>query len=242
MFRWTGFVLAGLISTLSIAAVTAEPPAEMDAKLRQGLFQVLERGTEIFNRGDHSGCLRLYQGALIAADSVLGHRPDLQGKIQKGLRKTEGMRAADAAFELRRVIDELRVELVGMKKPLWDRLGGEPAVTAVIDDFVARAAGNPKVNFTRKGTANEWEASPANVARLKKRLVQLVSAVSGGPLKYEGRDMKAAHQGMKITSAEFDALAADLKASLDKFKVPAELQTELLTIIASTKKDIVEKP
>ncbi len=148
--------------------------------------------------------------------------------------------------ELLDIVGSTRKDIVemapagAMKKSLWDRLGGEPAVTAVIDDFVARAASNPKVNFTRKGTESEWEPTEKNVARLKKRLIQLVSAVSGGPMKYEGRDMKAAHMGMKITNAEFDALAGDLKATLDKFKVPDAEQKELLDIVGSTRKDIVE--
>src|SRR5215471_5370525 len=56
------------------------------------------------------------------------------------------------------------------EKPLYERLGGEPAIKAVVDDFVARAAANPKVNFTRKGTTVEWEASAENAAVLKKHL------------------------------------------------------------------------
>lgn len=122
---------------------------------------------------------------------------------------------------------------------LYDRLGGEAAIKAVVDDFVGRAAGNPKVNFTRKGI-KEWEASPANVAQLKVRLVQLIGAVTGGPQKYEGKDMKSLHAGMKITSAEFGAIAGDLKATLDKFKVPAKEQAELMKIVGSTAADIVE--
>lgn len=148
--------------------------------------------------------------------------------------------------ELMGIIASTRADVVEVpsgamtRKSLWDRLGGEPAVTAVIDDFVARAAANPQVNFTRKGTDNEWQATPENVARLKKRLVQFVSIASGGPLKYEGLDMKSAHVGMKITSAEFDALAADLKSTLDKFKVPAAEQMELLKAVGGTKSMIVE--
>jgi hemoglobin len=46
---------------------------------------------------------------------------------------------------------------------------------------------------------------------------------------------------MRITDEEFDALAGDLKATLDKFKVPAREQQELLAIIAATRPDIVEK-
>ncbi|MGL5097010.1 MAG: group I truncated hemoglobin, partial [Planctomycetia bacterium] len=125
-------------------------------------------------------------------------------------------------------------------KSLYERLGGEPAVKAVVDDFVARTAGNPKVNFTRKGTAVEWPATPENVARLKGHLVDMIGAATGGPQKYKGRAMKASHAGMKITNAEFDALAGDLKATLNKFKVPDAEQKELFAIIGSTRGDIVE--
>ena len=61
----------------------------------------------------------------------------------------------------------------------------------------------------------------------------------GGPQKYTGRSMKNVHAGMGITNAEFDALAGDLKASLDKFKVPTQEQQELLAIVGSTRADIV---
>ena len=126
-------------------------------------------------------------------------------------------------------------------KSLYERLGGEAAIKAVVDDFVGRAAANPKVNFTRKGTSAEWSATPENVARLKKHLVQFISMATGGPHKYEGRAMKPVHAGMAITEAEFGALAGDLIASLDMFKVPQKEKDELIAIVGSTKKDIVEK-
>ena len=104
-------------------------------------------------------------------------------------------------------------------KSLYERLGGEGAIKAVVDEFVGRAAGNPKVNFTRKGTDREWEATPANVLALKNGLVNLIGQLTGGPQKYTGKDMKTVHTGMKITDAEFNALAGDLVGALDKFKV-----------------------
>jgi hemoglobin len=121
------------------------------------------------------------------------------------------------------------------EKSLYERLGGEPAVTAVVDDFVGRAAADPKVDFTRHGKYDK-----VDVPRLKKQLVNLVGQLTGGPQKYTGKDMKTLHKGMKITAAQFDAMAADLVASLDKFKVPAKEKGELLTIVGSTKNDIVE--
>jgi hemoglobin len=129
------------------------------------------------------------------------------------------------------------------QKSLYDRLGGQPAITAVIDDFVNRAAADPKVNFTRQGIpgVQPWQATPENVAKLKLRLVQFVSMATGGPKMYEGRDMKSSHAGMKITEAEFNALAGDLIASLDKFKVPQKEKDELIAVVGTTKKDIVEQ-
>jgi hemoglobin len=121
---------------------------------------------------------------------------------------------------------------------LYDRLGGETLIKAVVDDVVARALADPKVNFTRKGTTREWKATPDNIARLKTHLVQLIAAASGGPQKYEGRNMQAVHKGMKITGAEFDAFAADLEASLDRLKVPPRERDKLLKIIAAMRKDI----
>ncbi len=129
------------------------------------------------------------------------------------------------------------------KKSLYERLGGEPAVTAVIDDFVNRAAGDPAVNFTRVGSGGKtWDATPENVAMLKKHLTQFVCSVTGGPQAYEGKDIGATHAGMKITDAEFNAIAGDLIATLDKFNVPEAEKNELLAIVGTTRGSIVEAP
>jgi hemoglobin len=127
-------------------------------------------------------------------------------------------------------------------KPLYERLGGMPAIQAVVDDFVTRAASDPKVNFTRKGIPGaEWDPSPTNVEHLKRMLVEFIAEASGGPVKYTGKDMPSSHKGMRITNAEFDALAADLQQSLEKFKVPRQEQSELLEAVEGTRKQIVER-
>ncbi|MCS6806981.1 MAG: group 1 truncated hemoglobin [Acidobacteriota bacterium] len=122
------------------------------------------------------------------------------------------------------------------EKSLYERLGGKPAITAVVDDFVARAGSNMQVNFMRDG-----KFANVDMNRLKMQLVDFICQATGGPERYTGRNMKQAHKGMKITNAEFDAIAADLAASLDKFKVPAKEKNELLAIVESTRRDIVEK-
>lgn len=126
----------------------------------------------------------------------------------------------------------------GPAKPLYERIGGAPALRAVVDDFVAAAAADPKVNFTRNG---KWQASDAAVLALKTHLVDFMAGALGGPQSYAGRSMKVAHAGMGITQAEFDAIAGHMKAALEKHKVAPPELAEIMKIAASTAPDIVEK-
>src|SRR5215510_3087503 len=116
------------------------------------------------------------------------------------------------------------------KKSLYDRLGGKPAIQAVVDDFSGNVAGDARINQRFAG---------ANIPRLKTMLVDQICEASGGPCRYTGRSMKAAHTGMRITDAEFNALVEDLVKSLDKLKVPAPEKTELLGALGGMKGDIV---
>lgn len=119
------------------------------------------------------------------------------------------------------------------KPSLYQRLGGKPAITAVVDDFIANVAADKRIN---------GRFANANIPRLKGHLVNQICAGTGGPCSYTGRDMKSAHAGMNITDGEFTALVEDLITSLDKFKVPAAEKNELLGILASMKQDIVSAP
>ena len=136
------------------------------------------------------------------------------------------------------------------KETLYTRLGGEPGLVAIVDDFTARVLDDPRVNWQRKGITSggfigigaksvTWKATPANVATLKKHLVQFIALATGGPPKYQGKEIKAVHAGMHITNPEFDASVGDLKASLDKLRIPDEEQKELLAILESTRPQIV---
>ncbi|MBX7114164.1 MAG: group 1 truncated hemoglobin [Myxococcaceae bacterium] len=116
---------------------------------------------------------------------------------------------------------------------LYQRLGGQPAIEAVIDDFMGRLAKDERINATFAGS---------HVPRLRKRLVELVCYATGGPCTYSGRDMKTVHTGMNITHAQFDIVVGHLVATLDAFKVPATEKGELLALLGPMRGDIVEAP
>jgi hemoglobin len=114
---------------------------------------------------------------------------------------------------------------------LYERLGGNAAITAVIGDFVD----NQVVPDTR---INGFFAN-TDLDRLKVLLVEFTASATGGPEKYTGRDMKTAHEGMNVTVADFNALVEDLSKSLDVFSVPAQEKGELLGALAPLQGDIV---
>lgn len=116
---------------------------------------------------------------------------------------------------------------------LYDRLGGKPAITAVVDQFVANVAADSRINARFATT---------DIPKLKGHLVDQICGATGGPCTYKGRDMKTTHAGMRITNDEFNALVQDLVAALDKFKVPLKEKNELLALLGPMKKDIVEVP
>jgi hemoglobin len=238
------FLVVGLLALgLAGLARAADDKKEMDKKVYDLLAEVINKGADLYNGGDPAGCYQLYRGALIALKPMLDYHPEWQKVITDGLAAADREARMDArAYALRYAIDKIRDEVVPPKTTttLWDRLGGEKGVGKVIDDFVDLASKNEKVNFFRKGTDKEWKPKGDDVAKLKKHLVELVSSVSGGPLKYTGGDMKTVHKGMAITDAEFDAAVADLKTALEKNGVKADDARPVLAFVEGTRKDIVE--
>ncbi|MBV8269597.1 MAG: group 1 truncated hemoglobin [Planctomycetaceae bacterium] len=244
-FRAAALVLA-LQATTGRSDEGSPSTRELDSRIDRAIYQTVNLGAVIFNQGDHAGCYRLYQGALLSLEPMLAHRAGVRQEVAKGLRDVDALPTyTQRAIELRRVLDNVLTAVRSgpapgavAARPLWDRLGGEAAVKAVVHDFVVLAAADPKVDFFRGG---KYTLDAEGVANLERLLVELISAVSGGPLKYEGRDMKSLHEGMGITGAQFDAIAADLVSVLNKYQVPKKEADELVALIATTRKDIVER-
>ncbi len=109
--RWRGCL--GLASMLLLAAgvgqsqeKAAEPHGA--AELNRSLREVINVGADLYNRsGDHVGCFRVYQGALLSVKPFLP--PELQKKVDQAMTNADRLPTwADRAFELRAVIDEIR--------------------------------------------------------------------------------------------------------------------------------------
>ena len=117
-------------------------------------------------------------------------------------------------------------------KTLYARLGGYDAIVAVADDLLTRLRTDSQLGrfWTHRGEDG--------VRREKQLSIDFLCASAGGPLYYTGRDMATSHKGMGIGEGDWRIFIGHVKATLDKFSVPAQERKEVLAFIDSTKTDI----
>jgi len=121
-------------------------------------------------------------------------------------------------------------------KTLYQRMGGYDVMAGIVDDFLVQLKNDPA--FDRFGGGR----SEASLKRTRQIVVDQFCALTGGPCVYIGRDMKSAHQGLKITRAEWDSAIKKLEISLDKFKVGGKDKEEFVALIQQVRDEIVEPP
>ncbi|MEL6822964.1 MAG: group 1 truncated hemoglobin [Calditrichota bacterium] len=130
-------------------------------------------------------------------------------------------------------IEEKSTAEVPGEVTLYERLGGLPAITAVVDTFTAKVAANQQL---LPFFAN------SDLTRFKRLLVEMICEAANGPCSYSGRTMTEIHEGMGVSNADFDAMVGELQVTLNEFSVPAEEQQELMIIMGLRRADIVENP
>jgi hemoglobin len=121
-------------------------------------------------------------------------------------------------------------------KSLYERLGGVYSIASVVDDFIDRIMVDPRLNSNPLVDEAHHRVSPAGFKYL---VTEMSCWATGGPQQYSGRSMHESHAHLKITGEEWVAFMEDLDLTFDKFQVPKPERDEFITIIASTKPDIV---
>ena len=133
------------------------------------------------------------------------------------------------------------------EKSLYERLGGVFAIAAVVDHFSDAVVQNPIVGKTSKNAAlREWHTKRLDrLPGLKFMRTLWVCAVAGGPFTYTPTrpgetevGLEEAHRDLRISSDEFDEVAAELGRTLDVVKVPRRETEEVLAAFAAHKNEV----
>jgi hemoglobin len=124
------------------------------------------------------------------------------------------------------VNDELRIGHIS----LYDRLGGEPAVTAVVDIFYDRVLADPALAEYFEGI---------DLPRLKAHQRRFIGQALGSETPYGGRTMAAAHAHLGVNAQDFDRVVGHLAASLTDAGVDAPTIQTVARRLVPLKDEIV---
>lgn len=116
---------------------------------------------------------------------------------------------------------------------LYQKLGGEAAISAVVDKFYEFMLADTEIRHF-------FVTTDMNKQRCRQK--QFITLVTGGPHNYEGADMKTAHCKLKVSKQHFDVSWKHLHSAVLHFKVPLDLIEELKAIFYSVEGDVVTVP
>lgn len=117
---------------------------------------------------------------------------------------------------------------------LYERLGGYEAISALVNNLLPRLIADSELGRFWKNRGDD------GIEREKQLLINYLCANSGGPLLYTGRENKATHKGMGITSQDWGIFINHLQDSLTYFQVPDIERNDVLDFIENTKIDIID--
>lgn len=113
---------------------------------------------------------------------------------------------------------------------LYDAIGGHAALVAAVDVFYRLVLADPELS----------PFFPAGVGeRHRAYLTTFLGEALGGPRRYRGPDIAAAHRGLGISDVHFGLVAGHLVATLDELGVPRHLTDQIIGIVATLQSAVV---
>ena len=113
---------------------------------------------------------------------------------------------------------------------LYEKLGGKDAIDAAVEIFYQKVLADDRIKHF-------LESVDMNKQRGKQKI--FLAYAFGGPVQYDGKDMREAHKHLDLNEEHFGAVAENLQATLEQLKVPQELIEQVMSIAASTHDDVL---
>ena len=114
--------------------------------------------------------------------------------------------------------------------PLYQRLGGEAGIEAVVGRTLSRMAQDPQAGHHFKGIKMPF---------LIQSVAKHICVVADGPCIYEGDTMVKTHASLHIRDSEFERMVTVLRQELDAAGVSTADKNELLRRLAPMKREVV---
>src|SRR5258705_13394211 len=103
-----------------------------------------------------------------------------------------------------------------MAESLFEKLGGESQLRAIINTFIDRVFEDRMIGFFFRN---------ADRARIKEMEYQLAAGFLGAEIQYQGRPLGKVHANHPIMGGHFARRRQILKETLEAFHVPEEIKS-----------------
>ena len=118
---------------------------------------------------------------------------------------------------------------------LYEKLGGEEAVSAAVDIFYRKVLADDRVNYFFDNTDMERQAAKQKA---------FLTMVFGGPNNYTGKDMREAHKPLVergLNDSHVDAIIEHLGATLKELGIADEDIQQVADIANSVRDDVLNR-
>ena len=125
----------------------------------------------------------------------------------------------------------LSLPAAAKENSLYEDLGGQRGVSALIDQFLWNLADDERINHFFVET---------NLGRFRDKLNEYFCQVADGPCSYSGDTMLRTHANLGITVADFNVVVECLIHAMESEGVKTGVQNRLLKVLATAFGDVVQ--
>ncbi|GGE12995.1 group 1 truncated hemoglobin GlbN [Marinithermofilum abyssi] len=116
---------------------------------------------------------------------------------------------------------------------LYDKLGGEKGISAVVHEFYDRMIADEKVRHYFTYT---------DLEKLREhQITYFMSYALGGPHKYQGNTLRIAHKGLNISFEAYEIAIRHMNGALRKYNVPIDDRVTVEAFLRAVKPHIINK-
>jgi hemoglobin len=115
---------------------------------------------------------------------------------------------------------------------LFADMGGQAGIDKIVDASVDNYLADDRI----KAIFDE-----SNIDRLRAEFKVQFCQVAGGGCDYKGHNMTAAHKGLHLDNADFNAVVEDLQLAMDKVGLPFATQNRFLARLAPMQHQVVSR-
>ena len=116
-------------------------------------------------------------------------------------------------------------------KSLMERIGGDMAVESLIESVYDKAVDDLRMKFY-------FDKPKQKIRQIKQRMYQYLSGTFGGPVQYDGSQLRGVHVNMNIADYQFDAFMEAVATCAKEMNIEAENLEDCITVMNRQRGDI----